>query len=261
MSFSLESISKGRAVKAPRIVLLGVEKIGKSTLASGADNPIFIPIKGETGLDDLDVAKFPTAQTYADVIDAIRVLYQEDHDYKTVVIDSASTLERLVWEQTCQTAKVPSIERVGGGFGKGYVEALKLWQELMDGLDAIRDEKNMACIIVGHVKVKVFNDPLADPYDTYLFDVNDKASNAMFRWADSILFGNVKTIVNKHDAGFNKSTARATSTNQRMLYTQKRPAHPGGGRGPYGRLPYEIPMDWQEFMAEVAKASQDAPAT
>ncbi|HEV7299026.1 MAG TPA: ATP-binding protein [Tepidisphaeraceae bacterium] len=260
MALSLASISKGRALKAPRIVLLGVEKIGKSTFAGGAENPVFIPIKGEEGIDDLDVAKFPTARSYADVLEAIRVLYQEEHDHKTVVIDSASTLERLVWEQTCANAGVPSIERVGGGFGKGYVEALKLWQELMDGLDALREERGMATIIIGHVKVKVFNDPLADPYDTYLFDVQEKASNALFRWADSILFANVKTIVNKQDAGFNKKASRATSTNERKIYTQKRPAHPGGGRGAYGQLPYEIPMNWQEFMAEVTKASQAAPA-
>ena len=100
MAFNLDSISKGKAVRAPRIVLLGVEKIGKSTFASQSDDAIFIPIKGEEGADDLDVAKFPTAKAHADVLQAIGTLYSEDHDYKTVVLDSASTLEPLIWGAT-----------------------------------------------------------------------------------------------------------------------------------------------------------------
>lgn len=256
MALSLESISKGRAIKSPRIVLLGPEKVGKSSFAGGSENPIFIPIKGEEGVDDLDVAKFPVAKTYDDVMDSFRVLYSEDHDYKTVVIDSASTLEPLVWEQTMKATGAESIERVNGGFGKGYVEALKYWRDIMDGLDALRDERGMTSIIIGHVKVKPFNDPLADPYDTYIFDVQDKAQSAIFRWADSILFCNRKTVVKTSETGFNKKTSRGFGNDSRMLCTQKRPGHPGGGRGVYGRLPYEMPLAWDSFRKEVTKASE-----
>jgi hypothetical protein len=47
MAFNLESITCEKRLRAPRIVLLGVEKIGKSTFAAGSANPIFIPIRGE----------------------------------------------------------------------------------------------------------------------------------------------------------------------------------------------------------------------
>lgn len=259
MAFSLESISKGRAIKSPRILLLGVEKIGKSTFAAGSDNPIFIPIKGEEGIDDLDVSRFPVARSYDDVLESFRVLYSDAHGYKTVVIDSASTLEPMVWDQTCRMANgAESIERVNGGFSKGYIEALKYWREIMDGLDALRDERGMGSILIGHVKVKPFNDPLADPYDTYLFDINQHASNALVRWADSILFCNRKTIVKTTDAGFNKKASRGTGTDARVLYTQKRPAHLGGGRGVYGRLPYELPLDWAKFMEAAIKLDGQA---
>lgn len=255
MSISLESISTGKAVRAPRIVLLGVEKIGKSTFAAGADNPIFIPVKGEEGVDDLDVAKFPTANTYADIMAMIGTLYTEDHDYQTVVIDSASTLEALIWDQTCRAEKSDSIEKVNGGYGKGYVEALKYWRQIMDGLDALREHKNMASILIGHVTVKGFNDPTADAYDTYLFDINKKASELILRWADSILFANRRVAVKKEETGFNKTKARATGGGDPALYTQKRAAHPGGGRGAYGRLPYELPLNWPTFTQAVAAAS------
>ena len=253
MSFDLNSIKKERVVKAPRIILLGVEKIGKSTFAAGSDNPIFLPIKGEEGVDDLGVAKFPVARNYSDVMNSIKTLATEEHDYKTFIIDSASALEPLIWEKVCQDAEVESIEKVGGGYGKGYTESLYKWRNLMDGIDRLR-EKGMACILIGHVKVKVFNDPLGNSYDQYSFDINDKVHAALARWADCILFGNSKTIVKIEDVGFNKEKKIGKDpSGARYLYTQKRPGHPGGGRGVYGQLPYEMPLDWKSFSSEVSK--------
>ncbi len=257
MAITLESISKGKVHRAPRIVLLGVEKIGKSTFAAQASSPIFLPIKGEEGVDGLDVAKFPTARAYSDVIEAIGVLYNDAHPYETVIIDSASTLEPLVHAETCRrNGNVESIEKVGGGFGKGYTEALAYWREIMDGLDALREEKNITSIIIGHVMKKDEEDPIAGMYRTFEFDIHKKAASALFKWADSILFANTKTIVRQEDAGFNKKIKRGISGDDRCLFTQKRAAHPGGGRNVYGQLPYELPLDWNAFQSAISAAMQ-----
>lgn len=257
MAFNLDSITKGTRQRPPRIILLGVEKIGKSTFAAGSDRPIFLPIRGEEGIDSIDVPQFPAAQSLADVQQALYSLYQNEHDWGTVVIDSASALEPLVWADTCaRNGNAESIEKVGGGYGKGYTEALSSWRVLTEALDALRSERNMASIIIGHVKVKRFDDPCGDSYDTYNFDLHEKAANLLYRWADVILFCNTKVVVKKEDVGFNKEKARGIDIagGARFLYTQKRPAHPGGGRGVFGRLPYELPLDWQSFMQAVASA-------
>jgi hypothetical protein len=256
MAITLESISKGKAIKAPRIVLLGVEGVGKSTFASQAESPIFLPMKGEQGIDQIDASKFPVARSYADVLEAIGVLYQDKHDFKTVVLDSCSALEPLIWEETCRTNNVDSIEAVKGGFGKGYIEALKFWREITDGIDALRDDRGIGCIFTGHVVTGEFNDPEADPYTTYTFDINKKAASWLYRWCDMIGFANFKrALVRSTDAGFNKKTSRATSTGQRVLYTEKRPAHPGKNR--YG-LPYEMSFDYATFAAAMDQTTNQA---
>ena len=246
---NLQSIKRGAQLRAPRITLLGVEKIGKSTFAAGAPSPIFLPIRQEEGIDDLDVAKFPTLQTFDDVRQALQTLAKEEHEFKTVVIDSASALEPVIYADVCESEKVASIEKVGGGYGKGYTEALSRWRELMQALDYLREAKNMASVIIGHVKVKRFDDPLNESYDQFQFDVNDKASAAMFRWADFIGFANTKTFVKKEQSGFGAEKGRAldSGNGQRFLFCQKSPAFPAGGRGPYGRLPNELPLEWQAF--------------
>lgn len=258
MAFDLSSVSSEARLRAPRIILLGVEKIGKTTFAAGSDSPLLIPIKGEEGADDIQVAKAPTCNSIEDVFGWLYSLYQQQHEYRAVVLDSASAFEPLVWADTCNEYKVDSIEKVLGGYGKGYTEALKRWQRLTQALDALRADRNMASIIIGHVKVKRFDDPAGDSYDQYQFDIHEKAANLLYRWADVILFCNTKVVVKKEDVGFNKEKARGIdiSGGARFLYTQKRPAHPGGGRGVYGRLEYELPLDWQAFMSAVASASQ-----
>jgi len=85
MAYSLESTSRGVQHRAPRIILLGVEKVGKSTFAAGANDTIFLPVKGEEGIDALDVARFPTAETFDDVIGMLGALYNEQHTRTTVL--------------------------------------------------------------------------------------------------------------------------------------------------------------------------------
>ena len=266
MAFDLASISSEAVARAPRIVLLGVEKIGKTSFACGdrvADGkiveyglnaPVIVSVNGEQGADAIPVPKFPVAQSFSDVIEALASLYTGEHEFGTVVVDSVSALEPLIWAETCQEAGVQSIEKVGGGYGKGYTEALSRWRRLLGGLDALRTKKGMASIVIGHTKVKAINNPDTDSYDAYQLDINDKAANLLFRWADLILFANTKVVVKKENTGFNGEKKRAidAANGMRFLYTQKRPSHPGGGRGVYGALPYELPLDWASFQAAVA---------
>jgi hypothetical protein len=242
--------------KAPRIVLLGVEKIGKSTFAAGADNPIFLPIKGEEGVDDLDVAKFPRAETFDDVLAAVRTLIKEDHEFKTFIIDSVSALEPVIWAKLCEEDNVDSIELYQKGFGKGYTAAANKMRDLMEGLDRLRS-KGISVILIGHVKVKRFDDPLGASFDQYQFDLNERIQLALQRWADSILFANSETIVKTEDVGFKKEKKTGKDlTGARYLFTQKRPGHPGGGRGVYGRLPYKLPLSWEAFTNAASEAAQ-----
>lgn len=258
MAYDLTSISCDSQLRPPRIILLGVEKIGKSTFAAGSDSPIFLPMKGEEGIDDLSVPRTPVCKTLEDVIGWLDAIGLGSDQHGTAIIDSASALEPLIWADTCyQNGNVDSIEKVNGGYGKGYIEALNGWRLLTERLDALRTYKNMASILIGHVKVKRFDDPAGDSYDQYQFDINEKAANLLYRWADVILFCNTKVVVKKEDVGFKKEHKRGIdiSGGARFLYTQKKPAHPGGGRGVYGRLPYELPLDWTAFRDAVSAAA------
>lgn len=262
--FDLKSIQKGQQVRAPRIILLGTEKVGKSTFAAGSENPIFLPIKGEEGIDAFDCARFPAAENFGNVVEALKTLSVEDHDYKTIVIDSTSALEPLVWAEVCRLHGEESIEKVMGGFGKGYIEAVNaVWSQIRRALDWLRDNKNMTSIMIGHVNIRTVEDPDADGnYDAWQWDIHKRAVAYFSRWADSVLFAKHKNFIKSEEAGFNRKTKRALSTGKRVICTQERPGHPGGGRNVYGELPYELPLEWSEFQNAVtaALAAKNPPA-
>lgn len=257
MAFDLTSITSGKVDLPPRIIILGTPKIGKSTFGGSAPDVVAIPIKGEEGVDDIACAKFPTCRTFDDVCAALGTLAEGDHKFRYVMLDSSSTLEPMIWDVTCREIgdkngrPCGNIELVGGGFGKGYTSALTYWRRITETLDYLRSERHMGCIITGHVKVKVFNDPLVDPYDQFQWDIHQQASSCLLKWADAILFARYQQYTRTlEDAG----KVRASGSGERKLYTQERPAHPGGGRGAYGRLPYELPLAWADWQAAVQAA-------
>ena len=264
MDFDLSIINGDQAMRPPRIILLGVEKIGKSTFASCSPTPAMLPIKGEEGLDDPEIrarAKvFPVCNTTKDVFGWLGSLYEQEHSYETVVIDSSSTLEKLFNAEICAKSGALSINEGSLDFGTGADQALIMWEALTQWLDALRSKRNMALILIGHVKVKRFDDPNGESYDQYQWDVHQKAANLLTRWADSILFANTKVIVQHEKLGFHKDNVKKRGIEivpgSRFLYTQKRPAHPGGGRSVYGRLPYELPLEWEHFQNAVSTAMQ-----
>jgi len=241
MAFDLKSIKKNEAISAPRIMVYGVEGIGKSTFAAGAPNPIFILT--EDGLGSLKVDHFPLASSFDDVMAAIASLYAEKHDFQTVALDSLDWLETMIWRdiETKYDAKDLA-------YGKGAVIAADRWRDVLNGLNALRNEKGMAVVLIAHTTIKRFDSPETEPYDRFQPKLQDR-SNALIReWCDAVLFANYKTIVKKSDVGFNKEVARGISTGERLLYTSERPAYMAKNR--YG-LPESIPLSWEAFIEAI----------
>ena len=235
--FDLSSIRKGKAIHAPRIFLYAPHGIGKSTFAAAAPDPIFITT--EDGLGSIDTSSFPMAKSSGDVFAAIKTLYTEQHDYKTVVLDSADWLENILQREI--ETKYDAKELA---YGKGALILADKWREILDGFNALRNDKNMVVILIGHCEIKRFDSPEVEPYDRYQPKLQARASALLQEWADAVLFANYRTLVKKDDVGFNKSVTRGITTGERLMYTQETPAYLAKNR--YG-LPPQMPLDWNTF--------------
>lgn len=252
MAFDLSSITRGKRLRAPKIVVYGPPKVGKSTFAAMA--PKAIGIITEEGLDNIDVPAFPQAKSFADIMQAISTLFTEPHEFTTVFIDSLDWLEPLILAKVCQDNKVTNIEQIG--FGKGYIFADDLWKQFFEGLDALRN-KGMTIICIAHEQVtKVKNPSLADDYDAYSLKLNKRATALVNEWADIIGFAQHEVFTRQVDPAnkLNKDV-KAISNGVRKLHLNPHPAYVAGNR--YG-IP-DTALSWAAF-SEALTAAMTAPS-
>ena len=240
MAISLSSIKKTTAVSAPRVLIVGGAGIGKTTWASQAPNPVFLFTEDGAGL--LQVNAFPKLESFEQAMEAIAALYTEDHDYKTVVVDSIDHLEPLIWDKVCRAHNVESIEAIG--YGKGYVDALNYWRQFLDGINALRDERGMAVILIGHVHVRRFESPEHDSIDRFEPKLHAKASALVQESVDTILFAKQKTVTKTENLGFGNTRTRGITTGERVVCTVETPAYVAKNRY---NLPAELPLRWDAF--------------
>lgn len=244
MAFDLKSIQRTRRLRAPKIVIAGPGKIGKTTFAAHAPNAI--GILTEDGADAVDASAFPLCTTLTDVYQAIGTLLNEDHNFQSVFLDSLDWLEPLLHAHVCAQNKWESIE--SPGYGKGYVAASEEWRNLLSGLEALRAQKNMAVILIAHDKIKRFESPMHDGYDQYVLKLHDRASALVMEWADVIGWANYRVHTTKTDAGYGNKETKARTTGERILHVEPHPAHMGGNR--FGLK--NMPLDWDAFAAALA---------
>ncbi|MBX3433289.1 MAG: ATP-binding protein [Pirellulales bacterium] len=248
----LSAIQTGRTPKPPRVLCYGGEGIGKSTFGSQTPQPIFIQC--EDGLDEIDCARFPLATTYDEVVAALKALRTESHDYQSVVVDSLDWLERIIWDRLCQEAGVSSIEKVDGGYSKGYTAALTYWREVIDHLNALRNDRGMVVVLIAHSKVERFEDPETSPYDRYSPRLHKHAAALVSEWCDAVLFATRKIRTQSEDAGFNRKRtiahALGAAGGERILRCVGSPSCVAKNR--YG-ITEELPLAWAAFVEAITR--------
>ena len=158
MALSLSDLKRVRADQPPRILMYGPPGIGKTSLAAEFPDAVFLQIEEGTP-GDLELDSFGKIDSFGQLMEALGVLYTEDHAFKTVVIDSVTELERLVFAETCARGDDKGNAKANiedFGYGKGYVYAKRIWQELIDGLNALRKDRGLTIILIAHSTVERF---------------------------------------------------------------------------------------------------------
>ncbi len=250
-AMKLENLVKGRQKEPWRLLLAGVEGIGKSTFGAAAPKPIFLDTEGGTG--HLDVQRFPKPTNLPDVLEALRELTEGKHDFESLVVDTVDWLEPLVWSFICQRDGKSDIEDYG--YGKGYQAALDEWRPLIGALERLEKTRGMNIILLAHTQLRTFKNPEGEDFDRYELKLHQKAAGILKEWVKAVLFANFEQYAVKADKDKNNKFARAkgVSTGQRIVYTERQAAYDAKNR--YA-LPAQFPLNWQAFI----DAAENGPA-
>ena len=240
-------ITKGKQQRAQRVVLYGVESVGKSTFAAQFPNPLFLDI--EQGTSHLNVDRCDIS-SWKQLTDSL--VEAKATDYQTIVIDSADWAERLCVEDLLASSKKTSIEDFG--FGKGWVMVAERMSRMLASVDTLIEAgKNV--VLIAHSRIVRFEAPDAlAAYDRYELKLSKQSSPLLKEFADELWFLRFKTKVSTTDTGKGKGIGGK----ERILLTTHSAAYDAKTRS---GLAEELPLEWASVshLFPIAKAAP-APA-
>ena len=247
-------IHRGKKPAPDRILMVGTEGVGKSTFASHAPNPVFIA--AEDGIRHLNVASVEGLETFEDTMTALADLATEDHDFKTVVIDTVDWLEPLLWRSVCEkrgwmTGGQPDIEKPG--YGKGFAAANEEWRKFIVALAKLRNERQMEIILLAHCHIKIFSDPAGNDFSRYESKLAKGASAILREWCDSNLFATHEQFTREVDG-----KVKGFSSGNRIIHTTRAAAWDAKNR--YD-LPEILPLSYEAYSDARASGSADKAAS
>jgi len=207
----------GKPADRPIVATIcGDSGLGKTTLAATFPTPIVI--RAEDGLqaisEDLRPDAFPMVDGPDSLWDQIRTLLSEDHNYKTLIIDSVTALERMFIQSVIDSdSKNPrTINQALGGYGAGLNAVATMHQRLRQGCGMLNTRKGMHIVFVAHADTETIELPDSDPYTRYNLRLGKKSVAPYVDDSDVVGFLKLQTFY-KGDG----ERKKATSTGARLL--------------------------------------------
>ena len=241
----LAAVSSSQARTGIRVVISGVEKVGKTTLAASAPRPLLIPL--ETGYAGVVVNKTPMLESFAFVkqlLDEISMQCQAGaFPYQSLLFDSGTALERLIHQAVLVTdsgyvagnPKAVTMESALGGYGKAYTYANELFDNFLKQCDYLATMHGINIVITSHVFASRVVDPTAGEYDSWDLLLHSPKNQKTYgkremltQWADIVGFLHEPLFVIEGEKG--KMSKGVSANKGRVLAISRTPAYVAGNR-------------------------------
>lgn len=204
----------------PKIIIYGRNGIGKSRFAMQAPNPIFLDM-------DKNLAQYKIVtneseginfalDTFQKVLDFLSLLINQEHDFKTLVIDSLSTLNTLIEKQIKKEKNVDSIAEIQWGKGPDLVKVL--WEQTLDKLEFLWKKRKMMIILIGHDQLRETKDKINGDYHRYVLSLHEKSEEPFRHWCSIMLFAADQRKF-KEDIGKFGRVDKKIIESRKVLYT------------------------------------------
>lgn len=179
------------------MTIVGEGGIGKTTFASLFPKPIILRTEdGTMSLDGRDdVALFPVAKSSKECFSYIEMLGTEQHDFKTLIIDSITQLNVLIEKEIVEfDPKAKSLNSALGGYGAGFSAVSEVHRKFREWCGMLSSDKNMNIVFIAHTDTEVIEMPDQDAYTRYTIRMNKKSVSHYSDNVDVVGYLKLKTF-------------------------------------------------------------------
>lgn len=177
--------------------ITGDAGLGKTSLAATFPKPIFI--RAEDGLQAIPTATRPDAFPLLSNVDMLweqlTALIKEDHDYKTLVVDSVTQLDTLFTNHIVDTdpKKPRTIAQALGGYGAGFQALSSLHGRVRKAAGILNEAKGMNIVFIAHSETETIELPDQDPYTRYNIRMQKKSVSHFIDNVDMVCYLKLET--------------------------------------------------------------------
>ena len=255
----LDYVSNTTPPTGIRVVVAGVEGVGKTTLAGNAPRALLVPL--EQGFGGVRISKTPMLESYDHTIallDEITGKVQAGQfPFRSLVFDSATALERQIHDAVLRrdptyakgNAKALTMESALGGYGKAYQYANELFHGFLQRCDALATCGGINIVLTCHVFAAKLIDPTAGEYDSWDLLLHSPKNQKSYgkremltQWADVIGFLHEPLYITKAGGEKTNFNMGVSANKGRILALNRTPAYVAKNR--YGvATDVQIPRD------------------
>lgn len=253
-----------------RVVIAGVEGIGKTTFGCHAPRVLHIPF--ETGFKPIKTAETPLITTFDDTISFLDEIIvsckNKKFIYKSLLFDSASAFERIIHDKVVRmdpqyspgNKKTVTMDSALGGYGKAFMFANDLFGNFLAKCDELVIYGGLNIILTCHVFANKVIDPQFGEYDSWDLLLHSPKNNKSYgkremltQWADIVGFLHEPLFITKTK---DSEVAMGVSKNQgRILGVERIPAYVAKNRfGIKGEIAVPKEQSWNYLADAIYKS-------
>lgn len=193
---------------------------------------------------------FPLLKSADDLWPQLLALLQEDHAYRTLIVDSVSACEQLFIKDVMdRDGRAKSINQALGGYGAGAAAVAAMHQRLRKGAGLLNERKNMAVVFISHADLEAVRPPDQDDYTRYSLRLMSKSLPPYVDDVDMVAFvrlvsalrgdeGDRKKIISNGDREVICHATAASVSKNRFGITE--PLDFSAGENPFARF-FDLP--------------------
>jgi hypothetical protein len=246
----LKTVVSGKKAKPPLLMFHAMHGLGKTNLPLESQNPIYI---GSEENDEIEASRLPKIETWTQLKDQLKAIRDDDHDFKTIVIDTVDALEQIAQKEILSGKDAgKTMATAMGGYGKAYEKMADMFIEIRDEfLVPIREKRGMVIILLCHSEKVKNEDPITvTSYDHYQTALHKKVKPVFEDWVSGIFFITHRVVRAENSSG----KEYAEGDGGRVIYTEERPSHIAKNRFDLDyEIDYEKKGTWKVIMDAISK--------